>query len=92
MKIVSVKPKLTWIERAVETARFHASKIRDNPSWILDDTAKELRRSRGSISDDILIASWLKTHEHKLKEYKYAKDALAFIRLKRRQMLLDSLD
>lgn len=85
-------PKTTWWERAQATARYHANRMKANPSHTLTDTANELRRSLGSISEDILIAAWLITHERHLKEFKYAKDALAFIREKKKRMMVEAFE
>lgn len=69
-----------WIKKAIATHIFHVTKARDNPAWKLANTAKYLRRSIGSVSQDILIARWLRTHEEEIKSFEFAKDALAWIR------------
>jgi hypothetical protein len=74
--------KKTWLQRAVDTYNFHCCKLKEKPRWTQKDTADALGRSSGSISEDMLIASWLRTHEDKIKSFKYAKDCLAFIREK----------
>lgn len=81
--------KVGWLTRAIKTHNFHCLKIRDKSSWTLTDTANALGRSLGSISEDVTIASWFKTHESKLKSFKYAKDALAFIRDKKRSLMVE---
>ena len=73
---------IPWIERAKETQRFHAEKRRLDKKWRISDTAKVLNRSSGSVSEDLLIASWLKTHESKLITFDRVKDALEWIRMK----------
>jgi hypothetical protein len=75
-----------WIERAKATYRFHASKCREHPGWKLEATASVLKRSLGSISQDITVASWLKTHEEDLIKFKYLKDALEFVRRRKEQL------
>lgn len=78
--------KKTWLEKARDTYNWHAAQLKVDPLWKIEDTARELNRSAGGVSEDLLIGSWLKTHEAKLKEFKYAKEALVFIRLKKREM------
>ncbi len=77
--------KKTWLQRAVETYNYHCTKVKEKPGWNQTDTAHALGRSSGSVSEDILIASWLRTHEDKLKGFKYAKDAIAFIRQREKE-------
>lgn len=60
--------------------------------WTLTDTAENLGRSLGSISEDILIASWLKTHADKIKSFKNQRDALAFIREKKKTLMTELPD
>lgn len=83
-------PKIGWLDRAKQTAAFHVKHLKDDTEWQVRDTAKALNRSIGSISEDILIAQWCKTHESQLKELKYAHEALSFIREKKKKMLLDA--
>ena len=84
--------KISWLDRAKETHRFHCRKKKDDSKWRIEDTAKSLKRSIGSISEDLLIASWLRTHRSKLETFDYAYEALAFIRNKENEMLLDDLE
>lgn len=79
-----------WIQRAIETYRYHAQKLKENKHWRLSDTAKALRRSLGSISEDVLIAEWLKEHDAEIKRFKYCKDALSYIRERQQQLECDT--
>ena len=81
--------KQTWLERAVSTHNYHARKLKEDRTWTIEDTARSLARSMGAISEDLLIASWLKTHEQKIKEFKYQKDALSFIRDRKKHMMTE---
>lgn len=72
--------KLSWIEKAKATNKFHLEKLKTVEDWRLEDTAKALNRSKGSICEDIMIASWLVTHFDELNKFDYQKQALAFIR------------
>ena len=86
---MSEQPK--FIEKARETYKFHRSKRISNEKWTTVQTAKALRRSIGSISEDLLIARWLKTHEKQLEKFKYAYEALEFIREKQKEQDLDEI-
>jgi len=82
--------KIDWIEKAKETFRFHRSKLLSNNKWTLTLTAKSLKRSVGSVSEDIMIARWLRTHEEQLEKYDTAYEALAFIRDKKKTQDLEA--
>lgn len=86
---MSEQPK--YIEKARETYKFHRSKLLSNDKWTTVQTAKALRRSIGSISEDLLIARWLKTHEKQLEKFKYAYEALEWIREKIKEQDLSEL-
>lgn len=85
--------KESWIDRAINTYNYHCQKLKEyenlNRNWLIEDTADALNRSLGSVSEDILIANWLKTHEDKIRSFKYAKDAIAFIREKKKKMFTE---
>lgn len=84
--------KQTWIVRCIEIHNFHVSEMRLEPNWTVEKTAKVLCRSVGSVSQDLLLASWLKTHEKQLRKFRNAKDALEFVRVKKREMKTQELD
>lgn len=90
MKPVPIK--LNWLDRAIEIHRFHVTQLRDEPGWTIVKTARILNRSVGSVSEDLLIASWLKTHEKQLKRFDSMREALAFVRSKKREMQLGGID
>lgn len=81
-----------WIIRARETHNFHAEKKRLYEYWRLQDTARELERSLGSISEDLLVAKWLRTHYNQLSEIKYLKDAVEWIRANEHHLLEMDVD
>ena len=84
--------KQSWIERAIEIRRFHIQQLKDESNWTIEKTAKVLNRSIGSVSQDLLIASWLRTHEKQLKRCDSMRDALAWIRLKQKEIRLEEVD
>lgn len=89
MKSPPVKPH--WLERAIIIYNFHAQQCKEDSSWTLTKTAKSLNRSIGSISQDILIASWSKTHEKQLNRCNNAKDALSWIKMRQRELKLEEI-
>jgi len=84
--------KAHWIQRAVDIHNFHVSQLKAESNWTVDKTAKALNRSIGSVSQDLLLASWLKTHEKQLRRFSSAKDALEFIRNRKKEMNTQELD
>ena len=78
MKSPPIKP--TWIDRAIDIRVWHVQQCRDDSTWTISKTATALNRSIGSISQDLLIASFLKTHEKQIKRCSSMRDALAYIR------------
>jgi hypothetical protein len=87
---MSEQPK--WIERAKETYKFHRSKVISDDSWTIAKTAKALKRSSGSISEDVLIVRWLETHEKQLEKFPFAYEALEFIRKRRKELDFPRID
>lgn len=86
---MSESPK--WIQKAKDTHNFHCKRLALDEKWRTTNTAKALRRSIGSISEDLLIARWLRTHEVKLEKFKYAYEALEFIREQERKQEMDEI-
>lgn len=80
--------KLHWIDRALATNKYHQDRLREDEDWTLLETAEKLGRSLGSVSEDIKIASWMKTHEMQLRQIKTAGAALAYIRKKEKELNL----
>jgi hypothetical protein len=78
--------KQTWLDRAVEIGKVHAQCCRDDANWTVDKTAKALNRSIGSVSQDITIHDWCKTHEKQLRRCSSLREAMEFIKGKKREM------
>ena len=74
-----------FLEKAKETYAFHRSKLLSNDKWSTTQTAKCLRRSIGSISEDLLIARASRDFEVELSKMKYAYEALEWIREKAKE-------
>lgn len=81
-----------WIERAKETHKFHRAHCVLDDDWNMTRTAKALRRSIGSVCEDLKIASWLKTHEKELEKFEYAYQAIEFINKKKREIDLAEIE
>lgn len=77
--------KLTWQQRVKAISQYHASRCKDDENHTLEDTAKELNRSIGRISDDLQLASWMKTHP-RVEKFKNPTQALGWIRDKKKEM------
>jgi uncharacterized membrane protein len=79
-------PRKTFLEKARNTYAFHLMKITNDDNWTMTMTANKLGLSVGAVSEDILIARWLKTHEKIIEKFKYRYEALKFIREKEKEM------
>lgn len=77
-----------WIIRVLKTHEFHINRCRERSDWTVGETATALNRSHGSISEDLLLASFLKTHEIQLSRMSTMRDALEFVRKKKKEMKL----
>lgn len=71
---------IPWIERARATRQYHSEQKKKDFKWRVSDTAACLNRSIGSISEDLLIAKWLKTHEEEIRKFETAREALTFVK------------
>lgn len=78
--------KQSWIDICVEIHNFHVLQVRHEFGWTIEKTAKALNRSEGAVSQYLMLASWLKTHERQLRKFRCAKDALEFVRAKKREI------
>lgn len=81
-----------WLSRSIITYNFHASQLKEKPKWTIRDTAKALKRSLGSVSEDMQLASWAKSHRPQMERFETAKEALEFIRDRKRRLLEDEID
>ena len=84
MKISLIK--LGWLDRAIQVYNYHIGLCRGEKAWTIEKTAKSLNRSVGSVSQDITVASWVKTHEKQLRRFRSMKDALEWIKDKKIEM------
>lgn len=85
---MEVSRKLSWQERVMAVDELHKTKLREhNLQWRISDTAKLLNRSYGSVAEDLMLASWMRTHP-KIEKYKSIYEALEFIRAKKKEMRL----
>lgn len=78
--------RLGWLDRAVQVYNYHANLCREEKGWTIEKTATTLNRSIGSVSQDITVASWVKTHEKQLRRFHSMRDALEYIREKKQEM------
>jgi len=82
----SLPVKFHFLDRAIEIRRFHIEQCKEESNWTIEKTAKALNRSIGSVSQDLLLASWVKTHEKQLRRCSSMRDALAFVKDKQKEM------
>jgi hypothetical protein len=78
--------KLDWLDRAVQVHNYHASHCKTEKEWTIAKTAESLNRSIGSVSQDITVAQWVRTHEKQLRRLRSMRDALEYIKTKKREM------
>jgi hypothetical protein len=78
--------KLHWLDRAVNIYNYHIEMCKQEKNWTIEKTANSLNRSVGSVSQDITVASWVKTHEKQLRRFRSLTDAMEFIKDKKREM------
>lgn len=78
--------KLGWLDRAVQVYNYHVQSCKAESGWTIQKTAQQLNRSVGSVSQDITVASWTKTHEKQLRRFHIMKDALEYIKEKKAEM------
>lgn len=81
--------KQHWLDRAISVRRFHIEQCNTIAGWTIRRTAEALNRSLGSVSEDITLALWTKTHEKQLRKFSTARDAINFLRKKRREINLE---
>lgn len=84
--------KQHWINKCIDIHNFHVQQLKEESNWTLEKTAKALCRSIGSVSHCLTIASWLKTHEKQLRRFRNEKDALEFIKNKKKEMKTQELE
>lgn len=83
--------KVNWLDRCIETSKFHIDQCKNEPHWTIQKTAEVLNRSTGSVSQDILLANWSKSHEKVLRRFRSMNEALEFVREKERLMRLGEI-
>ena len=76
-----------WLKRAKETSKFHREQRLSNAKWNITKTAKALRRSFGSVAEDLLLAKESKIYD--LEVFEFAFEALNFIRMKKKERELE---
>lgn len=82
----------SWIDKAKEIHNIHVRKCKEHDKWSITKTAELLRISIGHVSQNLLIASWLKTHRNQLEKLPSYSAALKFIKQKEKEMDLEELE
>lgn len=78
--------KLYWLDRAIQVYNYHVGLLKSEKGWTIKNTAETLNRSVGSVSQDITVASWTRTHEKQLRRFHSMRDALDYIKEKKAEM------
>ena len=73
-----------WIDRVLQVEVIHKNQLADNDKWTLRDTARLLSRSLGKVSEDLMLAEWLKKDE-RLYRIRVIQDALDYVRMKKHE-------
>lgn len=85
------KPTISWQDRVIQVAKYHQANMdeakKSNKVWSQNDTARELVRSMGRISEDLLLAEWF-SKDPKVKCCSSAKEALDYVRRIKRDIHL----
>lgn len=79
--------QLTWQDRVKKIAIYHARRCQENPDHRIEDTARELGRSQGRISQDIQMAKWMRTHP-RVELFKNPTQAMDYIAKKKKELKL----
>ncbi len=74
--------KQGWLQQCINIHNFHVEHIKLNEDWTYRDTAKELKRSVGSVSQAIKVSRWFRTHPNKIATFQDLKSCLEWIREK----------
>jgi len=80
-------PKPEWLDKVKKTYYHHQAAVAKNPKHTLAMTAKELNKAIGPVSEELMVAQWLKTHEAQLFKFDYIKEALEWIRSQKHKQL-----
>lgn len=91
---MKIQPKLSWQLRVRQVNNFHLDHLKVDPKWRIEDTARELNRSIGRVSEDLMLAEWIRVDKHRvqLEKMKYINDALLYVRKMKRMRILDTYD
>lgn len=82
-----IPKKFHWLDRAIQVYNFHISQCNGDGKWTLSKTAEALNRSLGSVSQDVQLASWSKTHDKQLRRFKSMRMALDYIKSKEKERM-----
>lgn len=76
-----------WVKRVKALALYHTSQLRADETWRLEDTAKEMNRSVGRISEDLMLVRYMKTHP-RVELFENIRDAVDYCReIKKKQRM-----
>jgi hypothetical protein len=59
---LDIPKKETWQERVQKVYKYHQAKVKENKKWTIRDTANSLKRSIGSVSQDVNLYYYLRAY------------------------------
>lgn len=82
--------QLSWQERVKAIAHYHQMRCKEDIKHTIAQTASELNRSIGRVSEDLTLADWMKSHS-RVEKFKNPRQALDWIKQKKRKMRVGDL-
>ena len=77
--MTSAPKKQTWQERCKELHEYHIGQVKKTRGWTIRNTAKEVGRSVGCVSEDLMLFEFLRAHPE-IASLRRISDALDWIR------------
>lgn len=87
--VEEIKPE--WLDRVKKTYYHHVKALKENPKHTIAQTANELKRSIGPVSEELKVAEWLKTHQIQLYKFEHFSDAIEWVRKQKHKNLDENL-
>lgn len=66
-----------WIERVKAVSVYYAAQCRENPEYTLAMLSADLKRSKGRLSEDLMLVRFMKTHP-RVETFRNIRDAVDY--------------
>lgn len=86
------EPKPDWLDRVKATHAFHITKLREDSKWTVTKSAKALNRSIGSVSQELVVFGWLKSHYDEMIKIEYFHEVIEWVRKKKHALSREGAD